>query len=58
MAIADDAAQEQARLEKMLAEFQAAQRRRLVKQGIALWNETDAASAALTKTPLPPTKAN
>jgi hypothetical protein len=32
MAIADDAAQEQARLEKMLAEFQAAQRRRLVKR--------------------------
>lgn len=58
MAIADDVAQQQARLEKMLAEFQAAQRRRLVKQGIALWNETEAASAAVSETPPPPTKAN
>ena len=30
-----------ARLEKMLAEFRAAQLRRLVKQGIVLWKQTE-----------------
>jgi hypothetical protein len=33
----------QARLDKMIAEFHAARRRRLVKYGIALWNRTEAA---------------
>jgi hypothetical protein len=39
----DDIAARQARLETMIAEFRAAQQRRLVKQGMALWNRTEAA---------------
>ena len=43
-----DMAERQARREKMLAEFRAAQQRRLVKQGMALWNQTEAAYMAAT----------
>jgi hypothetical protein len=47
----------QARLELMLEEFCAAQQRRRVKLGIALWNRT-AAQAALAAHPPPPEKLN
>ena len=48
--------QQQARLEFMLKEFQAAQQRRRVAQGIALWNRT--AQAALAQKPVAPEKLN
>ena len=57
MVITHDAEQ-QARLEKMVAEFQAAQRRRLVKQGIALWNEAEVGPMTISQTPPLPTKTN
>ena len=47
----------QARLEFMLEEFCAAQRRRRVKQGMALWNRT-VAEAALAAQESPPKKVN
>jgi hypothetical protein len=47
----------QARLEFMLEEFCAAQQRRRVKQGIALWNRT-VAQAALAEKPPAPEKLN
>jgi hypothetical protein len=36
-------AAEEARLAKMLDELRAAEQRRLVKQGMALWNQTETA---------------
>ncbi len=53
----DTTDQRQARLEFLLEEFRAAQQRRRVKQGIALWNRT-AAEAALAAQPPPPAKLN
>jgi hypothetical protein len=47
----------QAHLEFMLEEFCAAQQRRRVKQGIALWNRT-VAQAALAAQGSPPEKLN
>ena len=49
--------EEETRLDKMLAEFRAAQQRRLVKQGMALWNEAEAAYRIAHAEP-PPDKAN
>jgi hypothetical protein len=34
---------QQARVDRMIDEFRAARQRRLVKQGIALWNRTEQA---------------
>jgi hypothetical protein len=45
--------QRQARLEFMLEEFRAAQQRRRVKQGIALWNRTVAQIALAEQSPAP-----
>ena len=48
-------AEQQARLERMIDEFRAARQRRLVKQGIALWNRTEQAyrnEAAKVEPPL------
>jgi hypothetical protein len=42
-----------ARLEVMLEEFRAAQQRRRVKQGIALWNRTVAQLALAEPSPAP-----
>ena len=56
MAIERDALEErQVRIEKMVDEFRAARQRRLVKQGLALWNRTEAEQAhiALRVTPDP-----
>ena len=52
-------AEQEAYLEKMLAEFRVAQQRRLVKQGMALWSQTEAAYlAAHIQARPPPTKTN
>jgi hypothetical protein len=51
----------QARLDRMIAEFRAARQRRLVKQGMALWERHEAAQRELDlvdDTELPPTKIN
>jgi hypothetical protein len=37
----------QARIDAMIEEFRAAQQRRLVKRGIALWNRAEAAQRAM-----------
>jgi hypothetical protein len=51
--------EQQARLDIMIEEFRVARQRRLEKQGITLWNRTDAAyrNAALKGEP-PPEKVN
>jgi len=49
----------QARLDAMIAEFRVARQRRLVKQGIALWNRTEVVQRqAAAQAELPPTKRN
>ena len=45
--------QRQARLEFMVEEFRAAQQRRRVKEGIALWNRTVALAVLAEKPPAP-----
>jgi len=51
----NDSEERQARLDKMIEEFRAAQQRRLVKVGIALWNRTEAAQRAMACVePAPP----
>jgi len=53
----NDGEERQARLDKMIEEFRAAQQRRLVKAGIVLWNRTDAAQQAMACVePAPPDK--
>lgn len=57
----DDIEERQARIDVMVAEFHAARQRRLVKQGMVLWNRTKAHARALAGTPtaiLPPSKVN
>ena len=43
----NDSEERQARLDWMMEEFRAAQQRRVVKAGIALWNRTEAAQQAM-----------
>ena len=43
----NDREERQARLDAMIEEFRAAQQRRLVKEGIARWNRTEAAEQAM-----------
>jgi hypothetical protein len=51
----NDSEGRQARLDKMIEEFRAAQQRRLVKAGIVLWNRTEAAQQAMAcVAPAPP----
>jgi hypothetical protein len=53
----NDTEKRQARLDAMIEEFRAAQQRRLVKAGIALWNRTEAAQQAIACVePVPPDK--
>ena len=53
----NDHDERQARLDALIEEFRAAQQRRLVKQGIALWERAEAAQQAMTCVePLPPEK--
>ena len=54
----NDPAERQARLDAMLAEFRAAQQRRLVKLGIARWSKAAAAQQALLPAVLTPEKTN
>jgi len=51
----DTTAARQAHLEFLLEEFRAAQQRRRVKQGIALWNQIVAQTALAEKPPEPDT---
>ena len=44
----------QARIDAMIEEFRAAQQRRLVKRGIALWNRAEAAQRAMECVADPP----
>jgi hypothetical protein len=44
----------QARIDAMIEEFRAAQQRRLVKRGIALWNRAEAAQRAMECVEPPP----
>ena len=55
----DHFAEHQARLDRMMEEFRTSRQRRLVNQGIALWNRTEEAyrKAAAKREP-PPTKLN
>ena len=48
----------QARVDANIAEFRAAQQRRLVKQGIDLWNRTEASQRRAAQVKQPPTKVN
>ena len=50
----NDTEERQARLDAMIEEFRAAQKRRLVKAGIALWNRTEAAQLAMASGEPPP----
>ena len=53
----DHAREQEARLGKMIDEFRAARQRRLVKQGIDLWNQTEEAHRnAAAKGEPPPDK--
>ena len=54
----NDTDERQARLDLMIEEFRAAQQRRLVKQGIVLWNRAEAAQAMACAAPPPPHKVN
>ena len=50
----NDTEERQARLDWMIEEFRAAQKRRLIKVGIALWNRTEAAQQAMACVQPPP----
>jgi hypothetical protein len=53
----NDSEERQARLDAMVEEFRAARQRRLVKQGIVLWNRAEAAHQAMACVePAPPDK--
>jgi hypothetical protein len=55
----NDFEERQARIDAMVAEFRAAQKRRLVKRGIALWERTEADQRNLAaQAAPPPTKVN
>jgi len=55
----DHVKEQEARLERMIDEFRAARKRRLEKQGIALWNRTEEAyRKAAAKGGPPPSKLN
>lgn len=50
----NDRDEREARLNALIEEFRAAQQRRLVKRGIALWNRTEAAHQAMAYVDPPP----
>ena len=52
----DTETERQARIDAMIAEFQAARQRRLVKRGIALWKRAEATQLAMAHAPPPPEK--
>ena len=50
----NDRDERQARIDAFIEELRAAQQRRLVKRGIALWNRAEAAHQAMTCAEPPP----
>lgn len=50
----NDRDEREARLNALIEEFRAAQQRRLVKRGIALWNRAEAAHQAMACVDPPP----
>jgi hypothetical protein len=50
----NDRDEREARLNALIEEFRAAQQRRLVKRGIALWNRAEAAQQAMAWVDPPP----
>jgi hypothetical protein len=50
----NDGSELQARIDAFIEEFRAAQQRRLVQRGIALWNRAETAHAAMTLGQPPP----
>jgi hypothetical protein len=52
----DNEAERQLRVDAMIAEFEAARKRRLVKIGIALWKRAEAIQFARSFSPPPPEK--
>jgi len=50
----NDRDEREARLNGLIEEFRAAQQRRLVKRGIALWNRAEAAQQAMAWVDPPP----
>ena len=50
----DDDGERQARISRMIREFQAAQERRLMQRGIGLWKRTEATQLARIYGPKPP----
>ena len=53
----NDRDERQARIDALIAQFRAAQERRLVKRGIALWKRAEAAQQAMAYVePRPPEK--
>jgi hypothetical protein len=55
----DDTDERQARLDLIVEQFQAAEKRSLLKRGIALWTRTDAQRRAVRRDrSLPPEKLN
>ena len=53
-----DIDERQARLDVIVAEYRAAQQRQLVKQGIALWNRSEAQRTAAARAQPPAEKLN
>jgi hypothetical protein len=50
----NDREERQARIDALIAQFRAAQQRRLVKRGIVLWKRAEAARPAMTYVEPPP----
>ena len=50
----NDRDERQARIDALIEEFRAARQRRLVRQGIALWNRAEAEQQAMTWAEPPP----
>ena len=50
----DDRDERQARIDALIEQFRAAQQRRLVKRGIALWRRAEAAPQAMRYVEPPP----
>ena len=53
-----DLEERQARIDKMMVEFRAARQRRLVKQGMTLWNRTEMEQGHAPPAQPPPSKLN
>lgn len=54
----NDVDEQQARLDRIIADFRAVRQRLRVKQGIALWNRTEEALGGVAQAEPPPRKLN